>query len=125
MTESSPYGDDESGLVVRAEELNEIIRCLGGIEIFGSDGRCGIDGQLHRISAIFDKTRQRIFGLTLRIGRAFMGSGVLFKDILYAPQWDHVQERVVQNQRKSILLLGAPGSGTFPFFMCYTNLTVP
>ena len=63
---------------------------------FGGDNRAGIDGTLHRISAIRNRTG-RIVGLTCRVGRSIEGSAVMVRDIATAG--------------KSILLLGRPGVG--------------
>lgn len=63
---------------------------------FTSDNRSGIEGTLHRISAI--RNRQgRIVGLTCRIGRVITGTIDCIKDF------------VMMN--KSILFLGRPGVG--------------
>jgi len=43
--------------------------------------RAGIDGCLHRISAMRDKTGA-IYGLTLRVGRAIYGNTKMMEDIL-------------------------------------------
>ena len=66
------------------------------IQEFTSDNRSGIEGTLHRISAI--RNRQgRVIGLTCRIGRVVTGTIACIKDF------------VMQN--KSILFLGRPGVG--------------
>lgn len=63
---------------------------------FTNDNRSGIEGTLHRISAI--RNRQgKIVGLTCRIGRVVTGTINCIRDI------------VLQN--KSILFLGRPGVG--------------
>ncbi|MGN0017504.1 MAG: R3H domain-containing nucleic acid-binding protein [Candidatus Gastranaerophilaceae bacterium] len=66
------------------------------IQEFTSDNRSGIEGTLHRISAI--KNRQgRVVGLTCRIGRVVTGTIACIKDFVM--------------QGKSILFLGRPGVG--------------
>ena len=63
---------------------------------FTNDNRSGIEGTLHRISAI--RNRQgKIVGLTCRIGRVVTGTISCIKDIVL--------------QEKSILFLGRPGVG--------------
>jgi len=64
---------------------------------FGADNRAGIDGSLHRISAIRSKS-QEIYSLTLRVGRVVHGSTSLVEDIL-------------NNRELSVLIMGSPGSG--------------
>ena len=66
------------------------------IQEFTSDNRSGIEGTLHRISAI--RNRQgRVIGLTCRIGRVVTGTIACIKDFVM--------------QGKSILFLGRPGVG--------------
>lgn len=66
------------------------------VSTFGTDNRAGIEGTLHRISAI--KNRQGdIVGLTCRVGRVVTGT------------IDCIKEIVMQN--KSVLFLGRPGVG--------------
>ncbi len=66
------------------------------ISSFGGDNRAGIERTLHRISAIRNR-KDRIVGLTCRVGRAVYGT-------------IHIIEDLVQTG-KSILLLGRPGVG--------------
>lgn len=78
---------------VRREELEHIVANLGA---FGADNRAGIEGTLHRISAI--RNRQgAIVGLTLRVGRAIQGSIDLIRDFV--------------EDGRSVLMLGRPGVG--------------
>ncbi len=63
---------------------------------FGLDNRAGIERTLHRISAIRNR-RERVVGLTLRIGRAVYGTIDIIRDIVEGG--------------KSILMLGRPGVG--------------
>lgn len=65
---------------------------------FGSDNRAGLEGKLHRISAL--KSREdEVLGLTLRVGRCVWGNAKMIQDILLGAG-------------KSILILGSPGSGS-------------
>lgn len=63
---------------------------------FGDDNRAGIDRTLHRISCLRNRDG-KIFGLTMRVGRAIPGSANLAADVVRAGC--------------SILLLGRPGVG--------------
>ncbi len=76
--------------------LNDIDAIVEKIAAFSSDNRAGLDGTLHRISAIRNR-HDRIIGLTIRVGRAIYGSATVISDLLETD--------------KSILLLGPPGSG--------------
>eukprot|EP01040_Poterioochromonas_malhamensis_P011426 gene11426-12457_t len=79
----------------------------GGGNSFGGDNRAGVEGELHRISAIRSKKtvspsnpHDNIIGLTIRIGY-FVGNSYIISDLLF-------QEI---HRGKSILVLGPPGSG--------------
>jgi stage III sporulation protein SpoIIIAA len=85
---------DENRLI-EANEINTIVKKLGG---FGTDNRAGIDQQLHRISAIRNRSSD-IIGLTMRVGRHVSGNTTIISDLLFA------------YPAKSILFLGEPGSG--------------
>jgi stage III sporulation protein SpoIIIAA len=63
---------------------------------FGDDNRAGIPRTLHRISAMRNR-KDRIVGLTCRVGRAVYGTIDIISDIVASG--------------KSILLLGKPGVG--------------
>lgn len=63
---------------------------------FGEDNRAGINGTLHRISAIRNRVG-KVVGLTCRVGRAITGSASMVSDLA--------------STGKSILLLGRPGVG--------------
>ena len=69
----------------------------GQVGNFGSDRRAGMDGKLHRISAIVNRD-QRVSGLTIRVGRSVRGNADMMIDLLLGSD-------------KSILVLGEPGSG--------------
>jgi stage III sporulation protein SpoIIIAA len=85
--------DDEFKLVQHSE-IDEISAKLGR---FGSDNRAGLNGQLHRFSAMRDRDDQ-ISGITIRVGRNVNGNAAMLMDLLLASD-------------KSILILGEPGSG--------------
>jgi stage III sporulation protein SpoIIIAA len=85
--------DDESKLVQHSE-IDEISAKLGR---FGSDNRAGLNGQLHRFSAMRDRDDQ-IAGITIRVGRNVNGNAAMLMDLLLGSD-------------KSILILGEPGSG--------------
>jgi stage III sporulation protein SpoIIIAA len=78
---------------ITREDLAAVIARVGA---FGSDNRAGIEGTLHRISAIRNR-RGDIVGLTLRVGRALFGTIDLIRDLIEGGQ--------------SLLLLGRPGVG--------------
>ncbi|KAK9908951.1 hypothetical protein WJX75_005083 [Coccomyxa subellipsoidea] len=63
---------------------------------FGSDNRAGVQGTLHRISAMRSR-KGTIVGLTCRVGRAVTGHVDMIRDILDVPN--------------SVLFLGRPGVG--------------
>ncbi|MBD5635864.1 MAG: single-stranded DNA-binding protein, partial [Candidatus Eremiobacteraeota bacterium] len=63
---------------------------------FGTDNRAGIEGTLHRISAIRNRAG-KIVGLTCRVGRAVYGTIDIILDVVRGG--------------KSICLLGPPGGG--------------
>ncbi|HAR62621.1 MAG: single-stranded DNA-binding protein [Candidatus Margulisiibacteriota bacterium] len=78
---------------IRYEDIDYVVSRIG---FFTADNRAGIEGTLHRISAI--RNRQgKIIGLTLRIGRAIQGTIEVIRDIV--------------NLGKSILVVGPPGMG--------------
>ncbi|XP_044984948.1 uncharacterized protein ycf45 isoform X6 [Hordeum vulgare subsp. vulgare] len=74
-------------------ELEEAQRAVGE---FGRDNRAGIEGTLHRISAIRSR-KGLVVGLTCRVGRAVNGHVDMVRDLL--------------NYKESILFLGRPGVG--------------
>lgn len=78
---------------VTQEDIDHVTSRIGS---FGLDNRAGIERTLHRISAIRNR-RERVVGLTLRIGRAVYGTIDIIRDIV--------------EQGKSILMLGRPGVG--------------
>lgn len=78
---------------VTQEELNHVIALVGQ---FGADNRAGIEGTLHRISALRNRSG-RIIGLTLRIGRVLFGTIDAIRDLI--------------ERGANVLLLGRPGVG--------------
>ena len=74
----------------------DIATVTHSIGAFNTDNRAGIEGTLHRISAI--RNRQGVVvGLTCRVGRAITGTVELIRDLV--------------ESRKSLLFLGSPGIG--------------
>ncbi|MGD2075641.1 MAG: R3H domain-containing nucleic acid-binding protein [Gammaproteobacteria bacterium] len=84
---------DLSDEAVSRADLEQVIEAVGE---FGADNRAGIEGTLHRISAIRNR-RGEIVGLTLRVGRAMFGTIDLVRDLI--------------EDGRSVLLLGRPGVG--------------
>jgi stage III sporulation protein SpoIIIAA len=78
---------------VSRADLEQVTEAVGE---FGSDNRAGIEGTLHRISAIRNR-RGDIVGLTLRVGRTVFGTIDLIRDLIEGG--------------RSLLLLGRPGVG--------------
>ena len=85
--------DDESE-VVTDDEIKYIEARLGE---FGSDNRAGLNGKLHRFSAIRNRDKV-IAGITIRVGKHVRGNAAMLMDFLLGSD-------------KSILILGEPGSG--------------
>lgn len=78
---------------VTIEDINYII---SKIPTFTNDNRSGIEGTLHRISAIRNRSG-KVIGLTMRIGRFITGTIECIRDIIL--------------EGRSILFLGRPGVG--------------
>jgi stage III sporulation protein SpoIIIAA len=78
---------------VTAEDLEAAERSVGS---FGADNRAGVDGTLHRVSAMRNRSG-RIVGLTCRVGRAVRGTAELVRDLALSGA--------------SLLFLGRPGVG--------------
>ena len=85
---------DDELKVVEETEIKEISTNLGR---FGSDNRAGLNGQLHRFSAMRDR-EDHVMGITIRVGRNVHGNAAMLMDLLMSTD-------------KSILILGEPGSG--------------
>ena len=73
--------------------IQEMVSQIGD---FDQSNRAGLEGTLHRISCVRNKSGE-IVGLTMRIGRSIFGTISIIQDYL--------------DQPKSILLLGPPGVG--------------
>ena len=84
---------DLADTLVAREDIERVVHAVGE---FGGDNRAGIQGTLHRISAIRNRKGQ-IVGLTLRVGRAVFGT------------IQHIKDQIETG--KSVLLLGPPGVG--------------
>ncbi len=80
-------------LEVTEDDLQHVTARIGD---FGDDNRAGIARTLHRISAIRNR-KERIIGLSLRVGRAVYGTVEIVRDIITSGE--------------SVLLLGRPGVG--------------
>ncbi len=78
---------------IEQEDLDHVVARIGE---FGDDNRAGIERTLHRISCIRNR-KDRIVGLTCRIGRAVYGTTTIIRDVI--------------DGGKSILLVGGPGVG--------------
>jgi len=88
---------NESFLIESQEVTDDDIQyVLERIGPFGGDNRAGIERTLHRISAIRNR-KQKVVGLTLRVGRAVYGTIRIIEDLVVTG--------------KSILLVGRPGVG--------------
>ncbi len=82
-----------SEIPVTRADLQYVVNLVGE---FGADNRAGIEGTLHRISAIRNR-KGEIIGLTLRVGRTVTGTIDLIRDLI--------------ESGRSLLLLGRPGVG--------------
>lgn len=74
-----------------------LVACALQVGDFSGDNRAGIDGTLHRISCMRNRSG-RIVGLTCRVGRVIEGSAAMVEDFIRGS--------------RSILLLGRPGQAT-------------
>lgn len=75
----------------------QLVDLTCGLE-FGPDNRSGIDGCLHRISAMRN-LQHVIYGVTMRVGRSVTGNVERARDVLLG------------STGRSVLVLGGPGSG--------------
>jgi stage III sporulation protein SpoIIIAA len=78
---------------VAHEDLAHVVALIGD---FTADNRAGLERTLHRVSAIRNRNGD-IIGLTLRVGRAVLGTIDLIRDLVEAG--------------RNLLLLGRPGIG--------------
>ena len=74
----------------------DLERIIGTVGPFTADNRAGIEGTLHRVAAIRNRTGL-VVGLTLRVGRAVFGT------------IDAIRDQIAEG--RSLLLLGPPGIG--------------
>ncbi len=79
--------------VVGVEDLEYVVQRVGA---FRSDNRVGVEGTLHRISAIRNRY-QDLVGVTIRIGRHLPGTADPLRPWL--------------ERQENLLILGPPGSG--------------
>ena len=84
-----PLSADE----VTYEDIDSVVAKIGTFDL---DNRAGMERTLHRISAIRNR-RNRIIGLTCRVGRAVFGTLDIIADYI--------------DSGKSLLILGKPGIG--------------
>ena len=84
-----PISEDE----VTYEDIDAVVEKIGSFDL---DNRAGMERTLHRISAIRNR-RNRIIGLTCRVGRAVFGTLDIIADYI--------------GSGKSLLILGKPGIG--------------
>jgi stage III sporulation protein SpoIIIAA len=82
---------------VEKVHIDGIVEKLG---TFGTDNRAGLEGQLHRISCMRNRSDE-IYGLTVRVGRYVKGNADIILDLLLSND----------KKEKSILFLGEPGCG--------------
>ena len=78
---------------VTYEEIDAVAEKIGSFDL---DNRAGMERTLHRISAIRNR-KNRIIGLTCRVGRAVFGTLDIIQDYI--------------DSGKSLLILGKPGIG--------------
>lgn len=84
-----PLSEEE----VTYEDIDAVVEKIGSFDL---DNRAGMERTLHRISAIRNR-RNRIIGLTCRVGRAVFGTLDIIADYI--------------GSGRSLLILGKPGIG--------------
>ena len=84
---------DAHDQIVTRDDLHYIIHRIEG---FRSDNRTGIDGTLHRLSAVRDRYDE-IIGVTVRVGRFVSGIAQPLRHALASPE--------------SLMIIGPPGVG--------------
>ncbi|MGB2878234.1 MAG: R3H domain-containing nucleic acid-binding protein [Dehalococcoidales bacterium] len=95
-TPEARFPSREPTLNQREVDEADIDYVVSRIGNFGDDNRAGIERTLHRISAIRNR-KERIVGLTCRVGRAVFGTIKIIEDLV--------------ESGKSVMLLGRPGVG--------------
>jgi stage III sporulation protein SpoIIIAA len=88
--------DGAVDLADQAVDRATLDRVVDGVGRFGPDNRAGIEGTLHRIACLRNR-RGDVVGLTLRVGRAVIGTVDLIREYV--------------ERGGSLLLLGRPGVG--------------
>jgi stage III sporulation protein SpoIIIAA len=85
-------------ITLRPQEVTEadLEYVITRVSTFGGDNRAGIERTLHRISAIRNR-KDKIIGLTLRVGRAVFGTIKIIEDLIESGE--------------SVLIMGRPGVG--------------
>lgn len=91
--------------MVKMSDLETVVERIG-IDNFGQDNRAGIDNCLHRISAMRD-LKLRIYGLTMRVGRAVTGNADMITDLVLSEN----ESRSGEVNGVSLLIMGVPGTG--------------
>lgn len=84
--------------------LEDLQQTVDNIGEFDSENRATMNGCLHRISCMRNRSQQ-VIGLTVRVGRTIKGLVPVIQDVLNEAVKD----------RKSVLLLGKPGTGKTSF----------
>lgn len=90
------FSDRAVTLLQRGVSHDDLAHVLALVGEFTADNRAGIEGTLHRISAMRNR-RGQVVGLTLRVGRAVFGTIDLIRDLV--------------ESGTGLLLLGRPGVG--------------
>lgn len=87
------HGYHRAERLVAKDDLHYLVHRLGG---FRDDNRAGLEGTLHRISAIRDRYGE-IVGATIRVGRFLEGVAEPLREAL--------------SSKKSLMIVGPPGVG--------------
>lgn len=89
------YLHSSGDVVVERDDLERMVAQLH----VGSDNRAGLEGTLHRVSVMWNKSEpKQVIGITIRVGRTMTGNIQIIKDLLLAGD-------------NSICFLGKPGTG--------------
>lgn len=72
-------------MLISQVSIEELEYAQGAVGEFGGDNRAGIEGTLHRISAIRSQ-KGSVVGLTCRVGRAVSGHVDMVYDMLHFGQ---------------------------------------